>query len=289
MARKKPLQVRRSRRLGGEAETVAFADDRDRRLGRAEQDDFVLVALPAERRDAPVFGPGQAMGGQRQSARVRFRRAAVLGRNDDRREPTERRQAAEAPLLRLFSIEPLGVAGHERCDDRMVRLPGLQKRVARLVVAPRAAGRLAQKLERALGRARIGVGETDVGVDNADKGQKRKVMPFGDELRADDEVVGAARRCIELAAQRLDPAWRVGGQDERADVGKEDFRLLGQALDARSAGGERVGLVALRAKMRPALDMAAMMANEDATETVLDQPSRAIGAFEAMAASSGTA
>ena len=82
---------------------MAFANDRDRRLGRAEQDDFVSLALPAERRDAPVFGPGQAMGGQRQRARVRFRRAAVLGRDDDRRETTERRQAAEPPLLGLFA------------------------------------------------------------------------------------------------------------------------------------------------------------------------------------------
>ena len=105
---------------------MAFADDRDRRLGRAEQDDFVLVALPAERRDAPVFGPGQAMGGQRQSARVRFRSAAVLGRNDDRREPAKRRQAAKPPLLGLLAVETLGVTGNERRDDGVLRLPGLQ-------------------------------------------------------------------------------------------------------------------------------------------------------------------
>ena len=42
--------------------------------------------------------------------------------------------------------------------------------------------------------------------------------------------------------------------------------------------------MALGAEFRPALDMAAMMANEDATETMLDQPGRAIGAFEAMSA-----
>ena len=229
------------------------------------------------------------MGGSRQRARVRFRRAAVLGRDDDRRETPEWRQAAEPPLLGLLRVEPLGVAGHERRDDRMLRLPGLQQRMARLVAAPRASGRLTKKLERALGRARIGVGETDVGVDDADERQKRKVVPLGDELRADDEVVGAARRRIELAAQSLDPARRIGGQDQRADVGKEDFRLLGEALDARPAGGERVGLVALRAKMRPALDMAAMMANQGCAETVLDQPRRAIGAFEAMPASCGRA
>ena len=75
-----------------------------------------------------------------------------------------------------------------------------------LLAAPGAPGRLAQELERALGGARIAVGEADVGVDDADQRQQRKVVPLGDELRADDEVVVAARRCVELAAQPLDPA-----------------------------------------------------------------------------------
>ena len=92
----------------------------------------------------------------------------------------------------------------------MFRLPGLQQGMSQLVAAPGASGRLTQELERALGRARIGVGEADVGVDDADKGQMREVVPFGDELRADDEVVGAPRRRIELTAQGLDPAWRIG-------------------------------------------------------------------------------
>ena len=194
---------------GGKPESMAFAYDRDGRLGRAEQDDFVVSRLSAKRRDAPVFGPGQAMGGSRQHPSMRFRRTAVLGRDDDRRKTPEWRQGAEAPLLRLFSIEPLRVAGHKRDDDRMLRLPCLQKRVARPVAASRASGRLTKKLERSLGRARIGVGETDVGVDDTDESEQRKVVPFGDELRADDEVVGAARRCVELSAQSLDPARRI--------------------------------------------------------------------------------
>ena len=162
------------------------------------------------------------MGGSRQHARVRFRGAAVLGRNDDRRETAERRQAAESPLLGLLRVEPLGVAGHERRDDRMLRLPCLQKGVARLVAASRASGRLTKKLERALGRARIGVGETDVGVDHADKGQKRKVMPLGDQLRADDEVEGAARRRIELTAQSSIPP---GVSDDRTNVRMSGKRI----------------------------------------------------------------
>ena len=61
-----PLQVGRARRLGGEAEAVAFAQDRDRRFGRAEQHDLVVARLPAERRDAPALPFRQAMGGARQ-------------------------------------------------------------------------------------------------------------------------------------------------------------------------------------------------------------------------------
>ena len=136
-------------------------------------------------------------------------RRPVFGRDDDRRETPERRQEALPPLLGLLRVEPFRVAGHERSDNRMLRLPCLQKRMARLIAAPGASGRLAKKLERALGRAGIGVGETDVGIDDADKGQKRKVMPLGDELRADDEVEGAARRGVELAAQSVDPARRI--------------------------------------------------------------------------------
>ena len=82
---------------------MAPAQQRDRRLGRAEQEISLLLALPAERRDAPGLGPGQPMGGARERARMRFRRAAVLAGNDDRREPPERRQAAAPALLGLLA------------------------------------------------------------------------------------------------------------------------------------------------------------------------------------------
>src|SRR5271163_1502504 len=74
------LQVGRSRRLGGEAKTMALAQYCNWRLGRAEQDDLVASGLAAKRRDPPVLGCGQAMGGPGQRASVRLRRAAVLGR-----------------------------------------------------------------------------------------------------------------------------------------------------------------------------------------------------------------
>jgi hypothetical protein len=61
-------------------------------------------------------------------------------------------------------------------------------------------------------------------------------------------------------------------------------RLLGQALDARAAGDEVVGDAAGFAGERRRLDIAAVMADELATEAMLDQPGRALRAFDALAA-----
>ena len=89
---------------------MASAQDRDRRFRRAEQHDLVVPRLPAERSHANAVPFRQAMGGARQSSRVGFGRAAVLGRDDDRRQAPERRQAAPPALLGLLRVEPLGVA-----------------------------------------------------------------------------------------------------------------------------------------------------------------------------------
>ena len=109
-------------------------------------------------------------------------------------------------------------------------------------------------------------------------------MALRHELRADDEVVFAVRRGVELAAQRLDPAGKVGRKRRASARPGKERRLLGEPLDAGPAGGEAVGVVAFRAEFRPRFDMAAMMADERGAEAVLDQPGRAIGAFEPMAA-----
>src|SRR4051794_19355166 len=109
-------------------------------------------------------------------------------------------------------------------------------------------------------------------------------MALGDELGADDEVVVAARHRLQFLAQALDAPRRVGGEDEAAGGGEESFGLLGDALDAGAAGGQRIGLMALRAEGRARFEMAAMVAHQRLAEAVLDQPSRAVRALEAMAA-----
>ena len=70
----------------------------------------------------------------------------------------------------------------------MLGLVRLQIAAADTGIASGAADHLMQQLESALGGAWIAVGETEIGVDNADQVELREVMAFGDQLRADDDV-----------------------------------------------------------------------------------------------------
>ena len=210
--------------------------------------------------------------------------AGVLGRDDQRREPAEGRQAGALAQRRLLLVEALGLAAEQRANDRMIGLPALDQRAARLVAAAGAAGHLSEQLKSALGGARIGAAEPGIGVDDADQGQKGKIMALGDELRADDDIEGAGGDLGELAPQPLLPAGKIRGQYQHARIREQDRRLLGEPLDARPAGGERVLRLAFRAIGRAPLDMAAMMADQRAAEAMLDQPGVAIGTAEAMAA-----
>ena len=60
--------------------------------------------------------------------------------------------------------------------------------------------------------------------------------------------------------------------------------LLRQPLDAGADGHQALGVAAAGAGFRPLLRMAAMVAEQHAAEAVLDQPGRAVGALEAVAA-----
>ncbi len=66
--------------------------------------------------------------------------------------------------------------------------------------------------------------------------------------------------------------------------GKKRGRLLLKALDTGTAGDERIGSLAFRARRRPRREEAAVMAHQLALETVIDQPCIAIGAGEAKSA-----
>ena len=177
--------------------------------------DFVVLRQAAERGELPFRIGRQRMRRAHQSAGVIFRRGAILARDDQRREPAERRQAGAAALLRLLAVKALGIAGEKRADHRMLRLPGLHQRPAERAHAPGAARHLLQDLERALRRARIAVRQADIGIDDADEREQRKIMPLGDELRADDDIAGAVGNGIEFVAQPLRAAGKIRREDQR--------------------------------------------------------------------------
>ena len=114
----------------------------------------------------------------------------------------------------------------------------LQVAAADAGVAPGAADHLMQELERALGGARIAVGEAEVGIDDADEVELGEVMALGDELRADDDVEAALRDVVQLLAQPVDRGDEVAREHQHPRLREQLAHLLLQPLDARADGRE---------------------------------------------------
>ena len=253
--------------LHQQPEAMPPADQRQRRLGRPEH--------------VHVVGLGRRTA---QAARMRFRLGPRLGADDDAGQPAERRQVRRLPLGDLPFVEALGIAGDDGAHHRMVRLVGLQQAEALPAGAPGPPGHLAEQLKRALGGARIAIGEAEIGIDHADQRHVGEMVALGDELRADDDVGLALGDRLQLEPQPPDAAQHVRGQHDGARVGKMPDDLFGDPFDARAAGDQMVERAAFRTGIGTVLAMAAMVADKLAAEAVLDQPARAVGTLEAMAA-----
>ena len=152
------------------------------------------------------------------------------------------------------------------------------------VAATGASRHLLQRLERALGGARIAARQAEVAIDDADQRELRKVVALGHKLRADDDVEGAARDLFQLLFQAFGSAGKIRRENEDALVGKTLGGFVREALDAGPAGDERIRRAAFGARVGSPLDVAAMVAHERAAEAMLHQPRAAIGALKAMAA-----
>jgi hypothetical protein len=76
----------------------------------------------------------------------------------------------------------------QRLHDGMLGAEGLQQHPAGGFGAAGTAGNLVEELDGALGGAEVSAGEAEVGIDDADQRQMRKMPALGDDLRADDEI-----------------------------------------------------------------------------------------------------
>ena len=108
-------------------------------------------------------------------------------------------------------IEGVAVARDKRLHHRVLGHIGLDQATPGDRFAARAPGHLMQELEGALGRARVGLCQAEIGVDHADQRQPRKVMALGDELRADDHIDLALLDLTQGLAQVGDAGREVAG------------------------------------------------------------------------------
>src|SRR5271169_532701 len=150
----------------------------------------------------------------------------------------------------------------------MLRLMRLQQAAADGGVAAGAADDLMQKLEGALGGARIAVGEAEIGVDYADQVEHREVMAFRHQLRADDDVEQTVRYVGEFLAHALDGSDKIGRQHQDARSGKQHARFFLEPLDARPNRDIGVDRLAFRTMLRMRHGEATMMTDELFAEAV---------------------
>src|SRR5512143_1851676 len=109
-------------------------------------------------------------------------------------------------------------------------------------------------------------------------------MALGHELGADDDVDLAVLDLAQGLAEIAD-AWReIARQQHAPRLGKEGCNLLVDAFDAGPARHERMLSRAIGAGLGDRHEGPAMVSFEPAAEAVLDQPGRAVGAFEFEAA-----
>ena len=132
-------------------------------------------------------------------------------------------------------------------------LKGLDQRPTRLVAAAGASRHLIEQLEGALRGARIAASQSQIGVDDADEREMRKIVALGDKLGADDDIEGAFGDLVQFAPQPLGAARKIRRKHENARIRKERRRLFGEPLDPRPAGGERCPPPRIRGKLRAAV------------------------------------
>src|SRR5450755_2288464 len=115
----------------------------------------------------------------------------------------QQRDAADGRIFKLFAeldflfVKTVEVVAARVLDRRMKRRERLHKHLALDVAATGATGDLREQLEGAFARAKIRLVQREVGVNDADERDVRKVQPLRDHLRADEDVNFARAKIAE--------------------------------------------------------------------------------------------
>ena len=239
--------------------------------------------------------PGHAChaGGHRRVARDRRRRRQGGGGVEkglcdrgrlrlraQQRQVDERRQPERTPLGQLLGGEGDEVVPHQRRQQRVRRVPGLDPHLARRSlggVAAGATGSLHQQREQALGGAKVAREQRAVGVDRRHQRHAPEVVPLGDHLGADQHVDLARVHRRQPRLQRALDACGVGVDAADAGAGQQRGDLLLELLGA-AAQRRDIGVAAVRAGARHALGEAAVVAAQRAVGLVEDAPCAAVRA-----------
>ena len=143
---------------------------------------------------------------------------------------------------------------------------------------------LGNLLKAPLRSAKVATLEAKIGIDHPDQRQIGEVISLGYQLGADNDV-DLARIHLVHKFRGLGGRPKRVGCDNGAPCVREQFGdLVSNALDAWTAGHERVFLTALGARLWPRQDMAAMMTLQPRQQSMFDHPCGAVGALEAVPA-----
>ena len=143
------------------------------------------------------------------------------------------------------------------------------------LAAPCPARDLREQLERPLGRAEVGQVEPGIGAQHADERDAGEVVALRHHLRADEDV-DLATRDARQHGLGLRAARDVAIEPRDARLRKLERDRLRDLLGAEAFAHDRVVRLALRAALRHALDLAAVVADQPIVRAVVRQRHRAV-------------
>ena len=141
-----------------------------------------------------------------------------------------------------------------------------------------------QQLPGPLPRPEVAARQAEVRVNHTNQGQMREMMALGDDLGADQQIDLPPRHRTDDLRRCRRSGDQITGHQGDTGIGEDGLCLLRQTFHARAACLETVRITTLGTDSGAPYLMAAMMALQPPEIAMLDQPGRAVRAFDTMAA-----